>query len=167
MNLKHNDTKFKLNANLIMTPNKIINNNSFKRYQYQINELTNLRNKYLDNYLPYKSFENDIRIINMTNEDLINDIKNGKQNMEILVEKLINIQSEGQNELVNIAKGIGEKITDLYKYFIEIINKQNEENQKLQIELNKALKENEVLRAQINFLTNELIKIEEIIKSDN
>ena len=40
--------------------------------------------------------------------------------------------------------------------------KQNaEQKRKRNFELNKALKENEVLRAQINFLTNELIKIEE------
>ena len=80
--------------------------------------------------------------------------------MEILVQKLINIQTEGQSELTKIAKDIGEKITDLYKYLIDTINKQNEENYNLQIELNKALKENEQLKYQINFLRNELEKLE-------
>ena len=160
MKLKIKEKQFQISENIIKTPEKKVNNYNFQRYRYQINELTNLRNNYLDNYSPNKSFENDIKVINMTNEDLINEIKDGKKNMEILVQKLINIQTEGQSELTKIAKDIGEKITDLYKYLIDTINKQNEENYNLQIELNKALKENEKLKYQINFLRNELEKLE-------
>ena len=167
MNLKINSGKLKFNGNLIVNPFK--NRNTY-RYQFQVDAMTNLRNKYLDtisNNNRSNPFDKDITIINSSNEDLINDIKRGKRNMEILVQKLIDIQTEGRNELSNIANEMGNKITDLYKYLIDTINEQNKEKIKLEIEINNALRENSDLRRQISILTNELIKLEEINKINN
>ena len=165
MNLKKNNAKFKFNGNLIMSPFK---DRSLYRYQYQINAMSDLRNKNLDNIANNNSlFDKDINILNSSNEDILNDIKRGKRNMEILVQKLIDIQSEGKNELTNIAKEISNKITDLYKYLIETNNEHNKEKYKLEIEINKAINENCDLRRQISILNNEIIKLEEINKINN
>ena len=163
MNLK-NDRKFKFNGNLIMTPDKKRNLNNFQKYQYQIDDINDMRNKNLENNLPYKSFEYDISTINSTNQDILNDVKIGKRNMELLVQELINIHSEGKSQLTNIAREIGDKITDLYRYLIDTINNQNKEKYILELELNKALKENDELKEQVNMLTNEILKLEAIIK---
>ena len=163
MNLK-NDGKFKFNGNLIMTPDKKRNLNNFQRYQYQIDDINDMRNKNLENNLPYKSFEYDISTINSTNQDILNDVKIGKRNMELLVQELINIHSEGKSQLSNIAREIGDKITDLYRYLIDTINNQNKEKYILELELNRALKENDELREQVNLLTSEVLKLEAIIK---
>ena len=167
MNITKNNRKLKFNGHLVMGQDKNSNLNSFHRYQYQINEMTEMRNKNLENNSIYKSFENDIKIINSTNQDLVNDIKNGEKNLQILVQKLINIQSEGNKELTNIAEEISEKIKDLYKFLNNTINNQNEENFRLKMELNKALKENDNLREQVQFLAYEVLKLEEINKENN
>ena len=164
MNLKNNDEKFKFNGSLIMCPEKRRHLNNFQRYQYQINEFTDMRNKTLDNNLPYQSLENEVSTIDSTNQDLINDIKAGKRNMELLAQQLIDIHSEGKSELTNIAREIGKKITDLYIYLIDTINKQNKEKYILQLELDKQLKENDELRQQVKFLSNEIEKIERLLK---
>ena len=163
MNLK-NDRKFKFNGNLIMTPDKKRNLNNFQKYQYQIDDINDMRNKNLENNLPYKSFEYDISTINSTNQDILNDVKISKRNMELLVQELINIHSEGKSQLTNIAREIGDKITDLYRYLIDTINNQNKEKYILELELNRALKENDELREQVNLLTSEVLKLEAIIK---
>ena len=163
MNLK-NDGKFKFNGNLIMTPDKKRNLNNFQRYQYQIDDINDMRNKNLENNLPYKSFEYDISTINSTNQDILNDVKISKRNIELLVQELINIHSEGKSQLTNIATEIGDKITDLYRYLIDTINNQNKEKYILELELNRALKENDELREQVNLLTSEVLKLEAIIK---
>ena len=159
---KSKEEKFRTNGQLIMSPGEKRRMNNFQRYQYQINEFTDIRNKNLDNSLSNKSFINGITVINSTNLDLLNDLKNGKKNMEILVKNLNNLKSEGNNELINITNEISEKIKDLYKFLINNINNQNEENYKLKLELNKALKENDFLRNQVNYLTNEILKLEQI-----
>ncbi len=167
MNIKNNEGKLKFNGYLIMNQDKKRNLNNFQRYQYHINESTDMRNKNLENSSPNSSFINNITMINSANQDLINDLNNGKKNMEILVKTLIHIQDEGNSELINISKDISQKIKDLYKYLFDIINSHNEENFKLNIELNKALKENDILRKQVNFLTNEVLKLEELNKENN
>ena len=164
MNIKNNDGKFKFNGSLIMCPDKRRNMNNFQRYQYQINELTDIRNKNLENNSPFQTFENDINTIDSTNQDLINDVKTGQRNMELLAQQLIDIHLEGKSELTNIAMEIGKKITDLYIYLIDTINKQNKEKFLLQLELEKALKENNELRQQVNFLSNEISKLEGLLK---
>ena len=166
MNEKKYDDKFKINANLIMSPDKKRNVNNFFNYQHNIGEMTNIRNKNIDNSSNL-SFDNDITLINSTNVDLLNDIRRGKRNMDILVRKLVDIHSEGKKELTNIAKEISSKITDLYEYLIDTINNQNKEKFKLEIEISNCIKENSELRKQIIILTNEIVKLEEIIRIEN
>ena len=87
MKLKINEGKFKFNGELIMSPERNkINKNTFELYQYQINELTDMRNTFLENNSSIKSFNNEIVNINLTHKDLIEEINRGKQNIEILVQ---------------------------------------------------------------------------------
>ena len=140
--------------------NKFLNN--YEKYQFQMNEINDLRNKDLDNN-SIKSFNEDINSVSSINQDLINDINKEKKNMDILVKKLIDIDKEGKFELTNIVKDISEKISDLYSYLIDTINDQDKEKLKLHLELKKALRENDELKEQVNFLRNEVLKIEEVI----
>ena len=168
MSLKINDAKLNINfeKNEIFPERKKYLNN-LQQYQYQINEINELRNRTIDNVdnnITLKSFDNDISNVNSVNQELIKDIQKGKKNMEILVQKLVKINSDGKSELTNITKDISEKITDLYGYLMNIIDQENKEKYKLKAELIKSLKENEELRNQVIFLTSEVTKLENIIR---
>ena len=168
MNLKIKDDKLNINFDkkeIFPERKKYLNN--LQKYQYQINEINEIRNRSIDNEgnnLSYKSFDYDISTVNSVNQELIKDILKGKKIMDILVQKLIKINSEGKLELTNITKEISEKITDLYGYLMNIIEQENKEKYRLKTELIKSLKENEELRKQVIILTSEVMKLEEVIK---
>ena len=168
MSLKINDAKLNKNFdNNEIFPERKKYLNNLQKYQYQVNEINELRNRTIDNVdnnISYKSFDYDISNVNSVNQDLIKDIQKGKKNMDILVQKLIKINSDGKLELTNITKEISEKITDLYGYLMNIIDQENKEKYKLKAELIRSLKENEELRKQVIILTSEVMKLEDIIR---
>ena len=168
MSLKINDTKFNKNFDKTeIFPERKNYLNNLQKYQYQVNEINELRNRTLDNAdnnITYKSFDYDISNVNSVNQELIKDIQKGKKNMDILVQKLVKINSDGKLELTNITKQISEKITDLFGYLMNVIDQDNKEKYKLKAELIKSLKENEKLKKQVIFLTSEVMKLEDIMR---
>ena len=65
---------------------------------------------------------------------------------------------------MKMSEEISGKISELYEYLIETFNEQNQETIRLQIELHKALNENNNMKQQINILLNQVLELEKINK---
>ena len=140
------------------------NENIFSsQYKFNYGGKTEVRRKNLeDNFFP-PSLHNIIKLISTTNVELAEDLKNSAKNFEILIQKLVEINNEGNNELTNIAREFSIKITTIYENFAKTINAQLTDNFKLKLEIDKEIKENDELKLKVQLLTKAINKLETII----
>ena len=128
-------------------------------YQYHTADIGDPRKRIMDDGT-MSTFHNVIRTVDTINQDLANDLRKGKKNMDTLINKLIEINDEGKIELSNIAKDISNKIVYIYDNLVTAINDQRCQNLKLQIELSKASKEKNNLKHEVEMLTEAVRKLE-------
>ena len=112
------------------------------------------------------TFNNVIQTVDTINQDLANDLRSNKRIMDVLINKLVDINDEGKVELSNIAKDLSNKIVYIYDNLVTCINEQRSENLKLQLELAKASKEKNELKHEVELLTEAVRKLEVVLGVD-
>ena len=128
-------------------------------YQYHTEDIGDIRKKNIEDGT-ISTFNNVIKTVDTINQDLAIDLRKGKQNLDVLIKKLIEINDEGKVELSNIAKDISNKIVYIYDNLVTAINEQRCENLKLQLEISKITKEKNNLRHEVELLTEAVRKLE-------
>ena len=128
-------------------------------YKYRTENIGDIR-KTNFNDGTVSTFNNVIKTVDTINQDLANDLRKGKRNVDVLINKLIEINDEGKVELSNIAKDISNKIVYIYDNLVVAINEQRTENLRLQLQLTKAIKEKSELRHEVDLLTEAVRKLE-------
>ena len=128
-------------------------------YQYHTDDIGDIRKKNISDGT-ISTFNNVIKTVDTINQDLAIDLRKGKQNLDVLIKKLIEINDEGKVELSNIAKDISNKIVYIYDNLVTAINEQRCENLKLQLEISKITKEKNNLRHEVELLTEAVRKLE-------
>lgn len=128
-------------------------------YQYHTADIGDIRKiNFHDGSM--STFNNVIKTVDTINQDLANDLRKGKRNLDVLINKLIEINDEGKMELSNIAKDISNKIVYIYDNLVTAINEQRTEHLKLELELSKALKEKSDIKHEVDLLTEAVRKLE-------
>ena len=135
-------------------------------YKFNYEGKAEIRRKNLEDKFFSPSIHNVIRIISLTNKELAEDLKISAKNFEILIQKLVEINNEGNNELTNIARDFTVRITTIYENFAKSINAQLTENIKLKLEIDKEMKENDALKSKVQLLTKAVYKLENIIGAE-
>ena len=128
-------------------------------YQYHTEDIGDIRKKNIEDGT-ISTFNNVIKTVDTINQDLAIDLRKGKQNLDVLIKNLIEINDEGKVELSNIAKDISNKIVYIYDNLVTAINEQRCENLKLQLEISKITKEKNNLRHEVELLTEAVRKLE-------
>ena len=128
-------------------------------YQYKTEHIGDVRKKPFDDGT-VSTFNNVIESIGNINQDLANDLRTSRKNINHLINLLVEINDIGKVELSNITKDLSNKIVYIYDNLVTNINEQRSENLKLQIELSKALKDKNELRHEVELLTEAVRKLE-------
>ena len=135
------------------------------KYQYHTSDIGDQRKMNLNDET-MSTFHNVIKTVDTINHELAVDLRKGKRNLDVLINKLIEINDEGKVELSNIAKDISNKIVYIYDNLVTAINEQRCENLKLQLEISKIYKEKNNLRHEVDLLTEAVRKIEIVLGAD-
>ena len=128
-------------------------------YQYHTQDIGDIRKKNISDGT-ISTFNNVIKTVDTINQDLAIDLRKGKKNLDVLIQKLIEINDEGKVELSNIAKDISNKVIYIYDNLVTAINEQRCENLKLQLEISNITKEKNNLRHEVELLTEAVRKLE-------
>lgn len=128
-------------------------------YEYKTENIGDVRKKPFDDGT-VSTFNNVIESIANINQDLANDLRTSRKNINHLINLLVEINDLGKVELSNITKDLSNKIVYIYDNLVTNINEQRSENLKLQIELAKALKEKNEIRHEVELLTEAVRKLE-------
>jgi hypothetical protein len=148
----YNTTNFTPNAFDNLYDNKNL-------YQYHTADIGDLLKKNAQDGT-MSTFNNVIQTVDTINQDLANDLRSNKRIMDVLINKLVDINDEGKVELSNIAKDLSNKIVYIYDNLVTLINEQRSENLKLQLELAKATKEKNDIKHEVEVLTEAVRKLE-------